>query len=603
MGSAIRMQGQRSGAAGAAAKTLLALDAGSVFTKAALFGQVEGKHRLLAASHVHTTALPPQANLQQGVHAAVASLERIYGRALLHDGQVLTAAPEQPDGVDGVVLVTSAGGPLRLLTLGPGHQNLAALVQQALAGVFTVTEPIPAGLTPPRGRATPEWERWIVQSRAAPPHALLVVGNLTPGQHGRSDLAPTIRLITAYLDALLDVLPSGASDAAGADVLPVIFTGTTADATDLQNALRGRALVQRLEPLAPATLGKLNQTVGAIYESRVLRSIPGYETSRAQASAPPVSTATSLTGVVRYLGQRYQMNVIAADIGASSSALVGANARGAFVPYLLPSLGVGPGAEAVLRQAGATQIARWLTTPIGEEELRAYVAGRMLHPTVMPGSGRELEIEHALAREIILRAMLGPDSALAGLRPVDVILGTGGVFAHAPQPAQAALLLLDAFQPRGIASLVLDVAQITTMLGGLASLDPTIAGEVAEGDAVTARLGTVVSTFGATSYNQSAVRVVLEHSDGRRQVEDVMPGMLVRMPLEPGERGMLSLLPAPMVDIGLGPGQQARASEALEGGLLGLIIDTRGRPLPLPAEDERRQAKLREWRTALDITY
>jgi hypothetical protein len=86
-------------------------------------------------------------------------------------------------------------------------------------------------------------------------------------------------------------------------------------------------------------------------------------------------------------------------------------------------------------------------------------------------------------------------------------------------------------------------------------------------------------------------------------VEDVMPGMLLRMPLEPGERGMLSLLPAPMVDIGLGPGQQARASEPLEGGLLGLVIDTRGRPLALPAEDERRRAKLREWRAALGISY
>jgi hypothetical protein len=501
--------------------------------------------------------------------------------------------------VDGLALVMSVGGPLRLLTLGPGSQNLAPLAQQALAGLFVALEAVPPGLTPPRGRATPEWERWIAQARGLPPHALLVVGNMTPGQHGRSDLSQATRLLTAYLDALPEVV----GDAAGADVLPVIFTGTAEDGADLQAALRGRALVQRLEPLAPATLGRLNQTVSAIYESRVLHPIAGYEAIRARATVAPVSAATSLTGVVRYLGQRYQMNVIAADIGANASALVGANARGAFVPYLLPTLGVGPSAGAVVRQGGAAPIARWLPDPLGEEELRAYLSARSLQPDFVPASGRELEIEHALAREIILQAMAAPDSALAGLRPVDVILGTGGVLAHAPQPAQAGLLLLDAFQPRGIASLVLDVAQISTMLGGLAAVDPTIAGEVAEGDAVTARLGSVVSAFGATSYNQPAVRVVLEHSDGRRQVEDVMPGMLLRMPLEPGERGMLSLLPAPMVDIGLGPGQQARASEPLEGGLLGLVIDTRGRPLALPAEDERRRAKLREWRAALGISY
>jgi hypothetical protein len=57
------------------------------------------------------------------------------------------------------------------------------------------------------------------------------------------------------------------------------------------------------------------------------------------------------------------------------------------------------------------------------------------------------------------------------------------------------------------------------------------------------------------------------------------------------------------VDIGLGPGQQARASDALEGGLVGLVIDARGRPLSLPAELEKRQAKLREWHQALGINY
>ena len=600
MGSAMGIRGQRSATAGATtAKTLLVVDCGSVFTKAALLGQVEGKHRLLAATQVPTSAMPPHADVMHGIRAAIVELEHIHGRALLRGEQVVAAVPGQPDGVDGVALVLSAGGPLRLLTLGPGHQNLAALVQQATSGLFAAVEAIPAGMASPRGRASAEWEQWIARSRATPPHAVLVVGNETPGQHGRSDLTQATRLILAYLDAA----PPPASDGSGAEVLPVIYTGTAEDAASLQVALKGRALVQRLEPLAPATLSRLNQTTSAVYESRVLRQVLGYESARALATAAPASAITSLTGVVRYLGQRYQMNVIAADICASASALVGANARGAFVPYLLPTLGVGPGAGAVLRQVGAKQIARWLMEPIGDDELRNYIVGRMLRPGLVPGSGRELEIEHALAREIILQAMLASDSALAGLRPVDVILGTGGALAHAPQPAQAALLLLDAFQPRGITSLVLDVAQITTMLGGAAGLDPTIAGEVAEGDAVMARLGTVVSTFGATSYNQPAVRVVLEYGDGRRQVEDVMPGMLVRLPLGPGERGLLSLMPAPMVDIGLGPGQQARASDPLEGGLLGLVIDTRGRPLPSLAEAERNQAKLREWRAALDVSY
>ena len=68
-----------------------------------------------------------------------------------------------------------------------------------------------------------------------------------------------------------------------------------------------------------------------------------------------------------------------------------------------------------------------------------------------------------------------------------------------------------------------------------------------------------------------------------------------------GERAMLGLYPAPDVDVGLGPGQQARASEPVEGGMLGLVVDARGRPLELPSEPQVRMAKISHWRKSLGI--
>jgi hypothetical protein len=187
------------------------------------------------------------------------------------------------------------------------------------------------------------------------------------------------------------------------------------------------------------------------------------------------------------------------------------------------------------------------------------------------------------------------------MHPVDVLLGSGGTLAHTPRPVQAALVLLDAVQPRGITSLALDVAQLGGMLGGLAAIDPTAAGQIAEGDTVRVQLASVVSTFGTVAEGQPAVRVVLDHSDGQRQSLDVASGAMARLPLHPGERALLSLIPAPTVDVGLGPGQQARASDPLDGSLLGLIVDARGRPLTLPRGEEARMAKIWEWRQALGM--
>jgi hypothetical protein len=146
---------------------------------------------------------------------------------------------------------------------------------------------------------------------------------------------------------------------------------------------------------------------------------------------------------------------------------------------------------------------------------------------------------------------------------------------------------------------VLDSAQIAGMLGNLAMVSPDIAADLSSNDAVPLLLGSAISTEGDTPEGELALRVVLEFLDGRQEVAEVTSGTLARLPVAPGERALLSLYPAPNVDIGLGPGQHARSSEPVEGGVLGLIVDARGRPLRLSSEPEIRVQQLNSWRKAL----
>src|SRR5579871_3598664 len=107
-------------------RSLLIVDCGSVFTKVALLGVIENQYRLIGRAQAATTLTPPLADLAIGARDAIAILERIAGRTMLRDGQVIT--PEQADGsgVDGLALVTSVGGPMKLLAAGPGREALAA---------------------------------------------------------------------------------------------------------------------------------------------------------------------------------------------------------------------------------------------------------------------------------------------------------------------------------------------------------------------------------------------------------------------------------------------------------------------------------------------
>lgn len=602
MGGAISTSTQRNEGPAAqrvpVTRAVLMADCGSAFTKVALLGVVEGRFRLLASVQSATTIVPPLADVVAGVREAIQRIERITGCALLQDGALIVPRRDDGAGVDGFALATSAGGPLRLLTSGPGRDALAGLLHRSLGGLFVQLDALPA--TPATVDAAPEWHQLVAQVRGTHPHAMLIVGSPFGVARSPVTIEETASAAVAWLDALRDTADT--SSATAGRPLPVVFTGSGEDAALMQNALQPRgAMMQVTEALSPSTLTPLNRAVGSLYETAVLQRMPGYQRLRAMLSIAPAATVTALAGLVRYLAQHFQTSVVGVDVGAASTALVGAAAQGDYFPSVHPAAGVGAGAGTILRAVGTQSVLRWMSGPASEDELHEYVLTRMLRPHAMPATPRELEFEHALAREAIQLALRAPGSRLAGMTALDVLLGTGGVLANAPHPAMAALILLDSLQPSGIASLVLDTAHLSNVLGTVAGIDQRVAAEVAESDAVLLQLGTVISTLGALPDGDPAVRVVLEYGDGRKHVEDVAQGRIVRLPLPPGERAMLGLFPVPAIDVGLGPGQHARASEPVEGGALGLVVDARGRPLSLPQAPEQRMARIAEWRRALGL--
>ena len=580
-----------------ATRSLLMVDCGSSHTKAALIDVVSGRFRLVARAQAATTLAPPINDLTVGVRDAIAAIERTIGRALLRDGQLLTPQQDDGSGVDGLALATSVGGPLRILTSGPGREALTGLVHRSIGGLFAELNATPL-ISPATTPA--DWQQMVAQVRSLHPHALLVIGYPSGVSRGQGSIGETAQVVARWLDSLRDPASDGEQDQPFG--LPVVFTGNPGDIGTLQGVLQGHTpSLLAVDALSPSTLSPLNRAVNGLYETSVLRGLPGYESVRAMSNTAPAATITALAGMVRYLAQHYQTNVVGVDVGSSSTSLAGATAQAEFLPAVDPNAGVGSGVGHILRARGMEAVSRWLTTSASEDELREYALTRMLRPYAMPASARELELEHAFAREAIYLALRAPGARLAGLHPIDVVLGTGGVLANVPQPALGALLMLDAIQPRGVSSLVLDTAHIANMLGSVAGLNSIAAAQVAESDAVLLQLGTVISPVGVPPEDEPALRVVIEFADGRKHVEDVPYGVIACLPVAPGEKAFLGLYPASTVDVGLGLGQQARASEPVDGGALGLIVDTRGRPLVLPTDPLERIARQVQWRRALGL--
>ena len=607
----------------ASASSILVADCGTVFTKVSLLGLVEGQYRLMARGEAPTTAAPPQQDITKGLIQAINEIEFITGRQFVSDGRLIS--PEQPtgNGTDLFVATISAGGPMRLFVLGAVNSKLEELSKQAVSGLYAETYALPApsyqAVTRPaaigagpmaaagvqQGGWTPErrdleWEGQLERIRELQPHAALIVG-LADSPAGPTPLQEACQLVISAVQELNNhqngsapVKPAQGNVARRQ--LPVIYAGAPQFIEAVRRMLSGYAEVTRVETLvSPEQLGPTSMAATTIYERDVMQRIPGYDHVRSWASSAPVATASSLSSLVRFLAQHYAMNVTSVDVGGTTTTVMMAGERGEFIPLVNTGVGVGPGLGAVLEKAGPQRIARWLPFNLAADELRQYVLNRMLHPYVIPTSLRELQIDQAFAREAIILTIEATKQFQVHQFDADLILATGGVLAHTPKFGQAALMLLDAIQPRGVTSIVLDRTTLISQLGAVATVAPIAAVQVNENDAVMHRLGTCVIPYGELPQGQVAIRVGIEYSSGRQVTAEVMTGSIEIIPLHMNEQALLTLYPAPTVDVGLGPGERARAAEEIDGGLVGLVIDARGRPLVFPTNETERQARLLQW--------
>ncbi len=600
----------------ASANSLLVADCGTVFTKVSLLGLVEGQYRLMARGEAPSTALPPQNNITQGIIEAVNVIEQITGRQFISQGNIIMPEEDSGDGVDAFIATTSAGEPIQLVVLGAVDPTLEALAEQAVSGLYAETHAIPSpsfvmatsaspvsvgagqaqnasGWT--QERLTLEWERQLGHMREIQPQAALIVGT-ADGPAGPTPLQEACQLLVNSAKDRQERYGSSEN----APSCAVLYAGASQYIEAVRRMLYGVADVTRVDSLVShAQLGSISIAVGTLHERTIMQHLGGYDRLQAWSSAEPVATATSLSSLVRFLAQHYAMNVTAIDVGGATTTVMLAGEQGEFVPNVNTGIGVASGVGSVLQQAGPQRIARWLPFSITEDELRQFAINRIANPHILPTSTRELQVSHAFAREAMILTVEMAKKSAAEWPDADLILATGGILAHAPKYGQVALMLLDALQPRGVTSLVLDKTMLISQLGAVATVAPITAVQVNENDAVTHRLGTCVVPYGQLQAGQVALTVRVEYSNGRQHKVDVIAGTIEVIPLRTNEQALLTLFPAPTVDVGLGPGERARAAEEIDGGLVGLIIDARGRPLALPTDEAERQARVMQWTQAM----
>lgn len=582
---------------------ILATDCGSTTTKAILMEKMDGEFRLCCRGEAPTTVEAPIEDVTRGVLNAIAELEELTGRRIL-DGEHIIRPAQGKTGVDVYVSTSSAGGGLQVMVVGLVRRMTAESAQRAALGAGAIVMDV---LALDDGRLPHER---IAQMRELRPDMILISGGVDGGE-ARKVVQMTELVAAANPRARLGARYE----------LPVIYAGNVDAREAVAQELGDRTALTITDNLRPTLdrerLGPAREMIQELFLEHVMAQAPGYDKLIPWTDADIMPTPAAVGSLIEHVAKSRGLNVVGVDIGGATTDVFSVF-EGVFNRTVSANLGMSYSVSNVLAEAGMDNILRWVSVEVDTEALGTQVRNKMIRPTTIPQRLYGLRVEHAIAREALRLAFEQHKFLATGLRGVqqqrdigdaflagglvetlvdmmalDLIIGSGGVLSHAPRRSQAAMMMIDAFAPEGLTRLAVDSIFMMPHLGVLATIHPEAAEEVFERDCVVP-LGTCIAPVGRGREGQACVQVRFEGEDIA-----VACGEVRLIPLPEGRQVEAHIEPARGFDVGAGGGRPITAT--LGGGVVGLIIDGRGRPIVLPDDPAERREKAARWERAMGM--
>jgi uncharacterized protein (TIGR01319 family) len=564
-------------------QSILSADFGSVNTRAVLLDVVGGQYRLVSRAQTLTTDAPPVVDVGVGLRRALDEMSSLTGRVLVHGDDVILGTQEDGSGVD-IFLATSSGGrPMKTVLVGLMPDVSIATGRRALASTYVeLTDTLSLADI----RSTENQLNAILHNK---PDLIFIVGGTDFGAtESVISLLKTVRLAVMLTRETKPVVLY-----AGNEALKPIVNEMLGNEVTLFMANNVRPTIFE-EKLAPAQL-ELAMVYGA-YKSA---NAGGYTEIQHTSNLGVLPTAQSYSNVVRYLGELpgAGIGVMCVDVGSSTVTICASIRKQPYIT-IRSDLGLGHSAVSGVKAVGARNVQRWLTFNASEADIMDYAYNKSLRPSTVPQTSQDLELEYALARELIRNAVAGARAGWRGIPRGDLlpamrpIIGAGAVLGSVIDPGIGALLMLDALQPVGISELRLDPYGVIAALGSVAYIEPLALVQVLETGGLF-NLGTAISPLGITK-DSKAMDVTVKIG-GRTIQRSVGAGTIQVIDLPSGQKGRVTI----KLSSGLTLNGRREVTLDVEGGAAGLILDGRGRPFSPPKDIERRAQVLPRWYAAV----
>jgi uncharacterized protein (TIGR01319 family) len=608
---------------------ILATDCGSTTTKAILIEYVDGEYRQTVRGEAPTTVEAPLNDVTRGVVNSVQELEELarlkYNnpniRFLSEDAEREIIIPRNGDiGVDAYVSTSSAGGGLQMMVTGVVASMTGESAERAALGAGAIVMDVIASNDKRMNHEK------IERIRELRPDMILMAGGVDGGT-------------TKHVVEMAELI--GAADPrprlGSSYKLPIIYAGNNNATEEIKQTLAEKVDLITTDNLRPTleveNLGPARDKIHDIFLEHVMQQAPGYnklmEWTRAyidgkiqtQAIMP---TPAAMGNIMQTIAKIESIEVVGVDIGGATTDVFSVfTDEYIFNRTVSANLGMSYSISNVLASAKLPNILRWVPFDIDESALRNMIKNKMIRPTTIPALLQELVLEQAIAKEALRLAFIQhkefavslkgiqqnrdisqafsqdtTGNTIVNMMTLDLLVGSGGVLSHAPRRHQTVMMLIDAFLPEGITRLAVDSIFMMPHLGVLAEINPEAATEVFNKDCMVA-LGVCVAPVGKCKPGAISLQAEIELPDGSTFREDITFGEMRLIPLELGKTAKCKFRPGKGLDIGAGKG--VAIEKEIHGGVVGIVLDTRGRqPFVIPADNENRIKSLKKWMKVLN---
>ncbi len=589
-------------------EVILATDCGSTTTKAILIQKINGVYRQTHRGEAPTTVEAPFEDVTKGVLNSIQELEELSGRRLL-EGDKIIIPRRGNTGADIYVSTSSAGGGLQMMVAGAVKSMTAESAQRCALGAGAIVMDV---LASNDGRMGHEK---IERIRHLRPDMILLSGGTEGGT------------ITHVVEMAEYIAAADPRPRLGIGYrLPLIFAGNRDAREKVKEILGDKTTLYLTENLRPVlekeNLGPARHKIHEIFLEHVMAQAPGYKKLMSLVSADIMPTPAAVGLIMETIARKQVINLLGVDIGGATTDVFSVF-DGIFNRTVSANLGMSYSISNVLAEAGAELITRWIPFPIDEEGLLNRIKNKMIRPTTIPSTLQELQIEQAIAREALRLALEQHKQLAVGLKGVqkersisdifaqmesgetlidmlrlNLIVGSGGILSHAPRRVQAMMMMIDAYQPLGVTQLAVDSIFMMPHLGVLSRVNERAATEVFVKDCLI-YLGTCIAPIGKAKEGEKCLDYSITLPDGR-VIEDSIPFGDIRLySLPVDQEAAAELMPSKNFDLGEGRGKKVQRK--LKGGVGGIIIDARGRPLELPKDNNDRIRDLKRWFDAVSL--